>query len=437
MLLVRRSLIPLVLTALFAAALPRGGSAAQDSDQLEQVGFSGALVGTAGQAQPAKPTLNLGAAPNSQHGFGAGEGTFIPTSGGGLRLSVGSSAPASPQPRTTTLPARVPTGPPVIDSGGEDSPIKSPWVLAAAGALILLAMLGFSKGQSSSEDAPRSFMPPANSWQSSYPIVRVIGQGGMGVVYEATDRSLDRRVAIKRMRDEIREDFALRERFLREAKMVAGLHHPAIVDIYAIVEQAGELFLVFEFVEGRTVEAVLKERGRFTAPETRSILDPVCRALDFAHGRNIIHRDLKPSNVMITDQGYVKVMDFGIARQVKDSVGKGAPQPHGGDAGVLAMTNTVTGTPLYMAPEAESGEVRAESDIYSLGCMAYEMLTGQVPFPPPASSLQKLTRSYTPLREAVPDAPPYVASAIDAALEPDPSQRLKTAAEFLQRMSPS
>ena len=182
--------------------------------------------------------------------------------------------------------------------------------------------------------------------RGQYQIIKQIGQGGMGTVYEGTDRSLGRRVAIKKMRDEIRRDPRERARFVIEAKTVAALHHPNVVDIYAIAEDGEDVYLVFEYVEGKTVHDVVHGNGRLEPNVATRITRASADALSYAHSRGVIHRDMKPSNVMLDGQGRVKVMDFGIARMAKDSATR------------YSMTNTVVGTPPYMAPEQEQGQGR-------------------------------------------------------------------------------
>jgi len=258
--------------------------------------------------------------------------------------------------------------------------------------------------------------------RASYKVNRAIGSGGMGVVYEAVDKALGRKVAIKQMRPEIRDNPRERERFLQEARIVAALHHPNIVDIHSIVEDEGDLCMVFEFIEGRTVEDILIKKGRLTVREAQYIVRGVCNALDFAHKKGVIHRDLKPSNVMITNEGRVKVMDFGIARQAKDAL-LGS-----------TSTQTVAGTPLYMAPEQEQGIVRTESDLYALGACLYEMVTGARPFKGPTTTASKLAKSYEKPSRVTAGLPQGLDALIDAALEPDPDRRIRTAADFAARL---
>jgi len=323
-------------------------------------------------------------------------------------------------------------------------PHQGLWTALSAGLLTLSVLLwAWVKRRVAETPVPVAAPPPAPGAElsSNFAIVRAIGAGGMGVVYEARDRTLDRRVAIKRMRGDIRESPSDAQTFLKEAKTVAALHHPNIVDIHSVVAQGPEVYLVFEFVEGRTVEELLRERGRLSLAETKAILCPVCQALDFAHERNIIHRDLKPGNVMINLQGLVKVMDFGIARRVRAPSGEGERLPSK-DGGPLPAernrpeeTRTIIGTPLYMSPEAEAGLVCRESDIYALGVMTYRMLTGRLPYPESAGLGQKLTRDYAQPAALVPGLPAGVDALVDAALEPDYAKRIHSAREFWARLA--
>ncbi|MBI4676532.1 MAG: protein kinase [Elusimicrobia bacterium] len=260
---------------------------------------------------------------------------------------------------------------------------------------------------------------PATGFWGQYQLVREVGLGGMGVVYEALDTSLDRRVAIKKMRDEIRLDRRERERFLAEARTVASLRHPNIVEIYSIVEDEGDVYLVFEFASGKTLAAALEESGAFTFDTAKRILKDACEAVDCAHHHKIVHRDVKPSNIMVTEEGTAKVMDFGVARQAKD-------------AATRVTTNTVVGTPPYMAPEAEQGSAVPQSDVYGLGVVFYEMLTGKLPFAGRGAGmlLNKLNGRFPPLSQMVQDLPAGIDDVMARVLAPDPARRHRTAAEF-------
>ncbi|HEX4048821.1 MAG TPA: protein kinase [Elusimicrobiota bacterium] len=272
-----------------------------------------------------------------------------------------------------------------------------------------------------SAEGPAADSPSMGSFWTQYDVIKEIGLGGMGVVYEATDRSLERRVAVKKMRDEIRLDPQDRQRFVNEARTVAQLHHPNIVDIYGIVEDGMDVYLVFEFVEGRTLQDALKSGGPMDLPRARGVLKEMAEAVEHAHGRSIIHRDLKPSNVMITPEGRVKVMDFGIARQAKDAMTR------------HSMTNTIAGTPPYMAPEQEQGTVRKESDVYALGVCLYEMTTGFLPFTGSGAGmlLNKLNGKLIPATQRNPALPAGFDAVIARALEPDADKRYRTPAELV------
>ncbi|MDE2292671.1 MAG: serine/threonine protein kinase, partial [Elusimicrobia bacterium] len=252
-----------------------------------------------------------------------------------------------------------------------------------------------------------------------------IGQGGMGIVYAGTDTTLDRPVAVKKMREEIRSDARERERFLREAKTVASLKHPNIVEIYSIVEDGSDIYLVFEFITGKTVHDLTYGHGKLPFAYSVAVVKAVASALDYAHRRGVIHRDLKPANIMIEDDGMVKVMDFGVARQAKDSMAR------------MSMTNTVVGTPPYMAPEQEQGIVRRESDVYALAVCLYEMLTGQLPFQGVGAGMlmAKLNGTFVPVSRVAPGLPAGLDAVMARALEPDPDKRLHSAGELAEALS--
>jgi len=259
----------------------------------------------------------------------------------------------------------------------------------------------------------------------TYRLAGHIGTGGMGIVYQAMDTSLERRVAVKKMRDEIRLDARERERFLSEAKTVAALRHQNIVEIYRIVEEGLDAFLVFEFVDGKTIGELLNDRRKLPFNEALWVLRGVCEALDYAHRRGIIHRDLKPSNIMVDVERRVKVMDFGVARAAKDSVSR------------LSMTNTVVGTPPYMAPEQEQGMVRKESDVYALAICFYEMVTGELPFKGVGAGMlmAKMNKTFIPPSVEASDLPKGFDAVLDKAFDPDPDKRYRTASELYNALA--
>lgn len=256
--------------------------------------------------------------------------------------------------------------------------------------------------------------------RGQYEIGRQIGAGGMGMVFEGTDRSLGRKVAIKKMRDELRVNPRERERFVIEAKTVAALHHPNIVDIFAIAEEGEDVYLVFEFVGGRTIHDLVQHSGNLAPAQAIPIVRAVADALGYAHGKGVVHRDMKPSNVMIEADGRVKVMDFGIARMAKDAMTR------------YSMTNTVVGTPPYMAPEQEQGVVRKESDVYALGVCAYEMLTGKLPFIGMGAGMlmNKINMSFIPPSRAIAGLPDTLDPVFEKAFQADPDNRYRTPQDF-------
>jgi tetratricopeptide (TPR) repeat protein len=262
------------------------------------------------------------------------------------------------------------------------------------------------------------FMPGLIRGQ--YEISRQIGMGGMGMVFAGTDRSLGRPVAIKKMREELRVNPQERARFVIEAKTVAALHHPNIVDIYAIAEDGADVFLIFEYVDGRTVHEVVQRSGRLAIADAARIVRGAADALAYAHSRGVVHRDMKPSNMMIDGSGSVKVMDFGIARMAKDAMTR------------YSMTNSVVGTPPYMAPEQEQGQVRRESDVYALAVCAYEMMTGKLPFIGIGAGMlmNKINMSYVAPSRAIAGLPETLDEVFAKAFQADPDKRWRTPKEF-------
>jgi len=248
-------------------------------------------------------------------------------------------------------------------------------------------------------------------------VLRELGRGGMGIVVEARDATLRRSVAVKRLREELQSSARDKKRFLDEARTVAQLHHPAILDIYDVIEEGGQIYLVLEYIEGRSVAKMLDEGGAFTVDRAVRIMRGICEALSHAHGRGICHLDLKPSNVMCANEGYVKVMDFGIARTVKDTVSRVTGQQ---TAGTLA----------YMAPEQHIGKGGVGADIFSAGCTLYEMLTAEAPFRGPDYLAQKREMVYRPASEHVPRVPQKLDEVIAKCLQSDVEKRYGTAIEL-------
>lgn len=263
-----------------------------------------------------------------------------------------------------------------------------------------------------------------------YKLKRIAGRGGMGQVWQALDTSLDRRVAIKEMAPELAGDPALRELYVKEARTIANLHHPNIVEIYEILDLQPNLYLVFEWVSGKTLAHVLAEKKVLPLETARAVLGPVCEALAFAHDHGVVHRDLKPANVMVSAAAHVKLMDFGVARALGDN-----PRPTGGHAATPApspfsatRTRTVAGTPGYRPPDAEQGIVTPAFDLFCLGICLYEMLSGELPFGPEGWAPERA--AYTPLSKKIPGLSEALDDLLVRALEPDPAKRLSDARAF-------
>ncbi|MFH1956903.1 MAG: protein kinase [bacterium] len=246
--------------------------------------------------------------------------------------------------------------------------------------------------------------------KEKYEILREIGRGGMGIVYEAVNKKLGKKVALKKMKEELAINPREKERFLKEARRVAELHHPHIVDIYDIVEEGNDIFLVFEFVDGKTIEQILNSGKKFEVKEAVKVLNQVCEALKYAHSKKIIHRDVKPSNIIVGGAGETKVMDFGIAREAKNTYSR------------LTGKDT-SGTLAYMAPEQELGSYDVQSDIFSVGVCLYEMLTGELPFKGPNFLAQKERMVYRTAKEINPEISEKIEEIIRTCLQVNKENR--------------
>lgn len=255
-----------------------------------------------------------------------------------------------------------------------------------------------------------------------YEVMGEVGRGGMAVVYLAHDLSLDRKVALKVISPDVRRlGEELAERFRREARISASLHHPHIIPIHAVKESGDLLFFVMPFVMGRTLESVIAETGPLPVAMVHTILNQVGGALDYAHRHDVIHRDVKPGNIMLDQEGWAVVTDFGIA---KVTTAEG-----------LTQTGSAVGTTAYMSPEQCTGqEVTGASDQYALGVVAYEMLTGRNPFEAPtavALMYKHVNMAPEPLRTAAPGCPPVIADTVMRMLEKDPADRWPQLADAL------
>ncbi len=253
-----------------------------------------------------------------------------------------------------------------------------------------------------------------------------IGRGGMGIVYRAKDRRLKRQVAIKLLPPELAFRSEIKSRFLREAETAAQLSHPNIVPIYTVDEQAGLVFFVMAYISGDNLAKRLHERGVLTIEETRKVLRDVGDALAYAHECGVVHRDIKPDNILLDAvTGRPMVTDFGIARAMDGS----------GDSRLTA-TGMAIGTPAYMSPEQAAGEreIDGRSDLYSLGILGYQMLTGEPPFSAgstPAMLVKHISERPIPVEQRRSDVPTDLARSVMMLLEKDPANRFPNASALV------
>src|SRR6266516_552265 len=259
-----------------------------------------------------------------------------------------------------------------------------------------------------------------------YELGETLGYGGMSEVHRGRDVRLGREVAVKVLRADLARDPQFQERFRREAQNAAALNHPAIVAVYDTGETRTDYgplpYIVMEYVDGRTLRDIVKTEGPLPGQRAMEIMADVSAALDFSHRHGIVHRDVKPANVMITKNGAVKVMDFGIARAVAD-----------GQAAVT-QTAAVIGTAQYLSPEQARGEaVDARSDVYAAGCVLFELLTGHPPFVgdnPVSVAYQHVREDPRPPSTSNRDVTPDIDAVVLTALAKNRANRYQSAAEM-------
>jgi len=257
-----------------------------------------------------------------------------------------------------------------------------------------------------------------------YELLEEIGDGGTAVVYKARCTLLDRIVAVKILKEELARDQAFVRKFRSEAQAAAQLSHPNIVNVYDVGEENGLHFIVMEYVEGVSLKKYLEEHGPLTPQEAVRIAVLICGALEQAHHKGIIHRDIKPHNILMTSDGSIKVADFGIARASNSST--------------ITYSGNIMGSVHYISPEQARGTaVGATTDIYSLGCLMYEMLTGKVPFDaesPITVALKHIHEEPVPLRAINSAIPPKLERIVLKAMAKDPHLRFRTATEMKQAL---
>ncbi|MCK6256963.1 Stk1 family PASTA domain-containing Ser/Thr kinase [Fictibacillus sp. KIGAM418] len=254
-----------------------------------------------------------------------------------------------------------------------------------------------------------------------YKLLEVIGDGGMAIVYRAKDLILDRDVAVKILRSEFSDDEEFIKRFRREAEAATSLAHPHIVSIFDVGEENNVYFIVMEYVKGKTLKQYIRDHGRLSVEESIQIIRQIASGMVAAHEHGIIHRDIKPHNILIDENGLAKVTDFGIALAITSAT--------------ITHTNSVLGSVHYFSPEqARGGVANAKSDIYSLGVVLFEMLTGRVPFTgesPVSVALKHLQEEVPEPRKINPEIPQSVENIILKALTKNPVYRYDSALEMM------
>jgi len=284
---------------------------------------------------------------------------------------------------------------------------------------------GIAKGWSA-PSAPAAFsvapLAPGAILGTRYEILQMLGQGGMGAVYKARDRELDRVVALKVIRPELAIHPDILARFKQELILARQITHRNVIRIFDLGQANGTKFITMEFIEGQDLKSLVAEKGRLSTEETVRIIEQVCLALEAAHYEGVVHRDLKPQNIMIDKQGKVAVMDFGIAHSV--------------ESGGMTQTGTLVGTPDYMSPEQVKGErVDARSDLFALGVILYELLTGSLPYKSDtaqASMFKRTSERPRPPIEVDPKVPRLLSDITVKCSEIKPTQRYQSAREILQ-----
>jgi uncharacterized protein (TIGR03067 family) len=292
-------------------------------------------------------------------------------------------------------------------------------------------------------------LPPELTEHGRYRIQELLGVGGMGAVYKAEHLLMERPVALKVINRSLTKKLEMVERFRREVKAAARLAHPNIVHAYD-AEQAGDLhFLVMEYVQGNSLAHVVSERGPLAIAQACNYIRQAALGLQYAHEQGMVHRDIKPHNLMLTPDGQIKILDFGLARfamettsaeKLRESAARSSAE---GEAASQSLTQVggVMGTPDYIAPEQVRDAHRADirADIYSLGCTLYHLLTGHSPYPE-GTAIDKIKAHMESLPKPLPElnreVPPALALVVERMLAKEPAQRYRTPAEVAQALQP-
>jgi eukaryotic-like serine/threonine-protein kinase len=278
---------------------------------------------------------------------------------------------------------------------------------------------------------PTAQLQPGQIFAGRYEVKQVLGAGGMGVVYRAWDRELDEPVAIKTLHPSLLGDPALIERFKQEIRLARRISHPNVVRTHDLGEVDGTYYITMEYVDGTTLDALVERRGQLPTEVVVTIGKQLCRALEVAHAEGVIHRDIKPQNMVVDARGFLKVMDFGVARLVEGR------QPSRAKAG-LTMAGTILGTPEYMAPEQLMGEVLdGRADLYATGAVLFECATGERVFAGSSFATLMIKQMQEPApdpRTLNPRIPEPLAGVILKALAKKREDRWQTAEELHQAL---
>src|SRR5215470_9569795 len=271
---------------------------------------------------------------------------------------------------------------------------------------------------------PPGAIEPGSVIGERFEVLQLLGEGGMGAVYKAHDRELERDVALKLIRPELARNPEILQRFKHELILARQVTHRNVIRIFDLGQAEGHKYITMEYLDGRDLRSVLREKGKLPPEEAAKIVLQICRALEAAHGEGVIHRDLKPQNIMLDASGRAYVMDFGIARS--------AYLPG------MTQTGALVGTPEYMSPEQAKGEKLDErSDLFSLGVILYELLVGKSPYyseTPLATLWRRIQEKAKPLIEVDPTIPQPLSDIVAKALEIEPENRFANAGEFAQQL---
>jgi serine/threonine protein kinase/tetratricopeptide (TPR) repeat protein len=295
----------------------------------------------------------------------------------------------------------------------------------ALGAQVTSSGFGEAKTLTGQFAAPASGLQPGTVLGGRYEILEQLGEGGMGAVYKARDTAVDRRIALKLIRRELAGNPAILQRFKQELVLARQVTHRNVIRIYDLGEADGLQFITMEYVEGQDLRSLLRQQGKLPVAESVAITEQILAGLQAAHLEGVIHRDLKPGNIMRDQQGRIVVMDFGLARTL--------------DGDGMTQTGMMVGTMEYMSPEqAQAQPVDVRSDLYTVGLILYEMLSGNTPFKADsalASLLKRTQERAVPVSDVERSVPPALSAIVSKCLERDPAERYQTTQELLNDLA--